>query len=60
MSFADSPVVRLHCLDGLGPEECRRRLEDEGVTFTEDGRAARMHYVGWSDLMTRDAGEALD
>lgn len=46
--------------DGLGPEECRRRLEEEGVQFTTDDVADRVHYVGWADLLARDAGSALE
>lgn len=35
------------------PEVCRERLEAEGVSFDEDGRASRMHYVGWEVLRER-------
>jgi alkylated DNA nucleotide flippase Atl1 len=35
------------------PEECRRRLEAEGVAFDEHGRAKREHYVAWDVLVER-------
>ena len=35
------------------PEECRRRLEAEGVQFDEHGRASRRHYVAWDVLVER-------
>jgi alkylated DNA nucleotide flippase Atl1 len=38
------------------PDECRRRLEDEGVQFDEAGRAAREQYVAWDILLERVEG----
>jgi alkylated DNA nucleotide flippase Atl1 len=35
------------------PEECRRRLADEGVQFDEHGRASRQNYVAWDVLVER-------
>jgi alkylated DNA nucleotide flippase Atl1 len=35
------------------PEECRRRLDAEGVAFDEHGRAKRPHYVAWDVLVER-------
>lgn len=35
------------------PEECRRRLEEEGVSFDDHGRASRDYYVGWDVLVER-------
>jgi alkylated DNA nucleotide flippase Atl1 len=46
--------------EGLGPEECRRRLEAEGVGFGDDGRADRARSVDWHELMRRDAQSNLD
>lgn len=49
--------------DGLGPAECRRRLEAEGVAFTVDGRAGTEFRVTGDELALRDrsgqAGGAL-
>jgi alkylated DNA nucleotide flippase Atl1 len=39
---------------GLGPAECRRRLEAEGVSFTADGRAGPGFRVTWDELVLRD------
>jgi alkylated DNA nucleotide flippase Atl1 len=38
---------------GRGPEECRRRLEAEGVKFTEDGRADPAYRLTWDELLER-------
>lgn len=38
----------------LGPAECRRRLEAEGVAFTPDGRARPEFRVTWDELVLRD------
>jgi alkylated DNA nucleotide flippase Atl1 len=35
------------------PEECRRRLKAEGITFDEHGRASRQNYVAWDVLVER-------
>lgn len=40
--------------EGLGPAECRRRLEAEGVGFTADGRARPEFRVTWDELVLRD------
>lgn len=41
------------------PEECRRRLQDEGVRFDRStSRAKREHYVSWDELVTR--GESAE
>lgn len=40
--------------EGLGPAECRRRLEAEGVVFTADGRAGPEFRVTWDELVLRD------
>jgi alkylated DNA nucleotide flippase Atl1 len=42
-----------HSDDGGGPEECRRRLEEEGVMFDEGGRALAQHRVGWEEIRSR-------
>lgn len=39
--------------DGQGPDECRRRLEGEGVSFTKEGRAAQAQRVAWDTLVER-------
>ena len=39
--------------DGQGPEECRRRLEDEGVAFTESGSASPEYRLSLEELITR-------
>lgn len=41
-----------HFGDGKGPEECRRRLEAEGVTF-EGGRADPARRVGYEEVRAR-------
>lgn len=46
--------------DGLGPEECRRRLRDEGVELDDDGAADPARRVDWHELRRRDAGRAAD
>lgn len=38
---------------GNGPEECRRRLEGEGVAFTAEGRAEPTSRVGWEESRER-------
>jgi alkylated DNA nucleotide flippase Atl1 len=38
---------------GNGPEECRRQLENEGVSFTDDGRANMARRVTWDVLRER-------
>jgi alkylated DNA nucleotide flippase Atl1 len=35
------------------PEVCRQRLDAEGVTFDDHGRARREHYVAWDVLLER-------
>ena len=40
---------------GRGPEECRRRLAEEHITFTGDGRADPTRRIAWDELMRRDA-----
>jgi alkylated DNA nucleotide flippase Atl1 len=35
------------------PEVCRERLEVEGISFDEHGRASRDHYVAWDVLVER-------
>lgn len=40
--------------NGDGPEECRRRLKEEGVTFTPDGRADSTCRVTWDVLVERE------
>jgi hypothetical protein len=32
---------------------CRERLEAEGISFDEHGRASRDHYVAWDVLVER-------
>jgi alkylated DNA nucleotide flippase Atl1 len=32
---------------GGGPEECRRRLADEGVTFPDGAHADPDYFIGW-------------
>lgn len=46
-----------HDENGGGPEECRRRLEAEGVTFNAD-HADRNQLVEWHELQRRDEEEA--
>jgi alkylated DNA nucleotide flippase Atl1 len=38
---------------GQGPEECRRRLDVEGVTFTAQGHADPAKRVSWEQLRER-------
>jgi len=45
-----------HDHEGRGPDECRRRLEAEGVSFTDDGRADPAHRVTWDVLVDRVDG----
>ena len=46
---------------GNGPEECVRRLADEGVTFPDDEHADEARYVGWQRLKELlEADEAND
>jgi alkylated DNA nucleotide flippase Atl1 len=45
--------------DGKGPEECRRRLGEEGVGFEEGDRADRKARVAWDELMRRDAAASV-
>lgn len=45
--------------EGLGPEECRRRLEEDGVQFDEHDAADPKSRVNWDELMQRDAAAAL-
>jgi len=45
---------------GLGPEECRRRLEEDGIVFSEEGLADGKQRVSWDELMRRDAADSLD
>jgi alkylated DNA nucleotide flippase Atl1 len=42
---------------GNGPEECRRRLESEGVRFSDDGRADPASRVAWDILASRFSQE---
>jgi alkylated DNA nucleotide flippase Atl1 len=37
---------------GEGPEACRERLEEQGVTFFS-GRADPARHVGWEELLAR-------
>jgi alkylated DNA nucleotide flippase Atl1 len=46
--------------DGGGPEECERRLREEGVRLDEEGRADRAQRVAWEELMRRDAVASID
>jgi len=46
-----------HDSDGQGPDECRRRLKDEGVGFTEDGRADQARRVTWDVLVERSEAD---
>lgn len=39
--------------DGRGPEECERRLRDEEVPFTDDGRAAPQARIGYEQIKAR-------
>jgi alkylated DNA nucleotide flippase Atl1 len=39
------------------PEECRRRLQAEGVVFDEHDRASRERYVAWDVLVERTDGQ---
>jgi alkylated DNA nucleotide flippase Atl1 len=39
--------------DIANPEVCRERLEAEGISFDEHGRASRDHYVAWDVLVER-------
>lgn len=44
--------------DGPNPEECRRRLEAEGVAFGNEARVSRRQCVAWDIQVERaDAGE---
>jgi alkylated DNA nucleotide flippase Atl1 len=45
---------------GLGPDECRRRLREDGVRLDDDGRADPAQRVDWEELMRRDAIASLD
>ena len=42
--------------DGQGPEECRRRLEAEGITFTETGTASSDNRLPLEELIIRVVG----
>lgn len=42
-----------HSDDGEGPEECRRRLEADGVRFDADGKADPAQRVAVEELMDR-------
>ena len=44
---------------GNGPDECRRRLADEGIAFDPGGHADPARRVTWDILMARDAAESL-
>jgi alkylated DNA nucleotide flippase Atl1 len=44
-----------HDDQGGGPEECRRRLEKEGVRFTDEGRADAARRISWDVLAERAA-----
>lgn len=46
--------------EGLGPDECRRRLVEEGIVFGDDGAADHKQRVTWDELMHRDAADSLD
>lgn len=50
-----------HDDDGQGPSESRRRLEAEGVTFLQSGRANGSQRVSWEVLRERlrDAGVSV-
>jgi alkylated DNA nucleotide flippase Atl1 len=45
--------------DGQGPEECRRRLEAEGIRFDDEHRASAQHRVAWDTLLERDKTEPV-
>jgi len=42
-----------HADDGEGPKECRRRLEEDGVRFTLEGRAHPSQRINWDLLVLR-------
>lgn len=44
---------------GHGPDECRHRLADEGVTFDPGGHADPAKRVTWDVLMARDAAGSI-
>ncbi len=46
--------------DGLGPEECERRLREDGVRLDADGKADPAHRVAWEELMRRHAVASID
>lgn len=47
--------------EGRGPEECQRRLEEEGVKFAQGGQAGADSFIGWENLKELlDADEAGD
>lgn len=45
--------------EGLGPEECLRRLEEDGVRF-DQGIADGAQRVAWDELMRRDASDSIE
>jgi alkylated DNA nucleotide flippase Atl1 len=42
-----------HDDEGQGPEECRRRLEAEGIRFTDEGAADLSQRITWDVLVER-------
>jgi alkylated DNA nucleotide flippase Atl1 len=36
--------------EGRGPEECERRLREEGVSFNDNGQADPNRFIGWEEL----------
>jgi alkylated DNA nucleotide flippase Atl1 len=46
--------------EGLGPDECRRQLQEDGVRLDDDGRADPAQRVAWEELMRRDAVASID
>jgi alkylated DNA nucleotide flippase Atl1 len=50
-----------HDDDGRGPDECRRRLREEGVKFIDDMVADPQQFIGWEELKELlDSEEARD
>jgi len=45
--------------EGRGPEECRKRLEQVGVRFADDGHADPAQRVTWDVLRQRDQEEPV-